>query len=255
MRNRLRLFYAAAAIGIIIFSISLFSASGVSAAKAKKAEEPKKAEVKKAGDQKKLYAEMTDAEKKQLMDEAKAALNSMAWDITLRIPDNEKAAEEKDKLTFVDNTVISDKMKAEGFGASNYTIRLKGQMGEIMIWETMQTSEKNGIAFWRGEIRADSMRGVLSWHVDENKKIDYAFNSTAKGAPAAPPVVEEMPAVEAQPVEPAAAEPAEVQTDIIEEIEEMEIEEVPSAIEEPKAKEPEPTPAPKQEKKKGWWGR
>ena len=55
----------------------------------------------------------------------------------------------------------------------------------------MQTSEKDGVAFWRGDIGPDGiMRGVLSKRDLKNNTKDFNFVSTGskKVAPPAPPV-------------------------------------------------------------------
>jgi hypothetical protein len=67
-----------------------------------------------------------------------------------------------------------------GFQATNYSLSIQGD--GTFVWETMQTSEKSGIAFWRGEISADmqSMRGILSHQISDKNKEEYSFVSTAK---------------------------------------------------------------------------
>ena len=96
----------------------------------------------------------------------------------------------------------------------------------------MQTSEKKGLTFWKGELENDKMRGVLSRHIDEKTIKDYTFYSTAKEMiTEAPPVVATPPAVVTPPAPPA---------------EEVKKEEIA-----PKTADVE-TPAPaKEEKKKG----
>ncbi len=127
---------------------------------------------------------LTEAEEKaKALAEAKSELNNTNWKIELKpmVTGRRKPkGSEEDTLRFVNNQVISDKLEAEGFSSSNYTVRIKRKDNDIIIWETMQASEKKGVAFWRGEIRNDKMRGVLSWHVSENKKKSYNFASKAK---------------------------------------------------------------------------
>lgn len=126
---------------------------------------------------------LTEAEQKaKVLMEAKVELNNTVWEIELKsmVTGKKKSTKsEKDKLRFVNNQIISDKLEAEGFSSSNYTIRIKGKNNDIVIWETMQASEKQGVAFWRGEIRKGRMRGVLSWHISERKKETYNFVSIA----------------------------------------------------------------------------
>lgn len=126
---------------------------------------------------------LTKAEEKaKALAEAKKELDNTSWKIELKPMATGKGkpkGSEEDTLRFVNKQVISDKLEAEGFSFSNYTVRLKGKNNDVIIWETMQTSENKGIAFWRGEIRNDRMRGVLSWHISEKKKESYNFVSMA----------------------------------------------------------------------------
>ena len=127
---------------------------------------------------------LTEAEEKaKALTEAKKELNNTSWKIELKpmvIRKKKPGKSEEDTLWFVNNQVISDKLEAEGFSSSNYAIRIKKKDKDVIIWETMQASEKKGAAFWRGEIRNNKMRGVLSWHIDERKKKSYNFVSMAK---------------------------------------------------------------------------
>lgn len=123
-------------------------------------------------------------EKRALTKLAKEELNNSVWDIELRPMANnasKKLKKTPDTLRFQDKKIGSDKLIKEGFSTSNYTVRIKGKDNDIVIWETMQTSEESGVAFWRGEVRdGDTMRGVLSWHVTDKKKRDYTFVNKEK---------------------------------------------------------------------------
>ncbi|MBU1061604.1 MAG: hypothetical protein KJ957_01590 [Candidatus Omnitrophica bacterium] len=116
----------------------------------------------------------------EMISEAKAGLNNTVWQIELKEMSDKTDKKESDTLRFENNKIISEKLSSEGFPSSGYTVRLKGKDKEIVVWETMQTSEEKGIAFWRGQISSENMRGVLSWHVDEKKKKDYTFVSLGK---------------------------------------------------------------------------
>lgn len=173
-------------------------------------------------------------EKKLTAKEAKDMINNSTWKIELKEMSTGKNREEiSDTLKFTDNRIVSDKMESEGFSPTNFTVRIKGE--DRVIWETMQTSEKKGIAFWRGELReGQPMRGVLSWHIKENKVVDYSFSSdgSKKWGPdgiieekAPEPVVEEVvieeTAVLEVPGDEAVSDQA-VQTDeIVEVVEEV----------------------------------
>lgn len=139
---------------------------------------------------------VTDAEKRQAMiKSAKEILGGTTWDINLtQMTPDKKKDKFNDILTFSEGRISSEKLSNEDFGATNFTVRIKGE--DIIIWETMQTSadKEKGVAFWRGEIRKEGvMRGVLSWHIKENKVKDYSFKSevTLEEILTAPVVVEE----------------------------------------------------------------
>lgn len=130
-----------------------------------------------------VETEVTPAQiKRQLVLEAKENINGSIWTIDLRQTGvaKDKGTQETDVVRFENYKVQSDKLKKEGFSQTNYTVRLKGRENEIVIWETMQTSEDKGIAFCRGEIRDGKMRGVISWHISEKKKQEYSFVSIKK---------------------------------------------------------------------------
>ncbi|MFH0732332.1 MAG: hypothetical protein V2A72_05370 [Candidatus Omnitrophota bacterium] len=201
--------------GIIFFTYSISSA-GLFDRGAKKNETKAavKVEKKAAKEEKKA---LTEEEKKQeLITQARAQLANTVWKVTLReslanaAPET-KRNEEEDTIYFEDRKVRTDKLTKEGFLSSNYTVRIKGNDFNVIIWETMQTSEKSGVAFLRGDINCKveemattttPMRGVLSWHIDDKVIKDYTFTSKEKSAYVPPPVVEEPVPV------PAAAAPA-----------------------------------------------
>lgn len=160
---------------------------------------------------------------RKLIQEAKEKLNNTAWQIDLResmSTASEKSGKgkkssslEKDTLSFRDNKIESSSLISNGFTPTNFTVRLKGKNNDIVVWETMQTSADKGVAFWRGEIDNDVMRGVLSWQIDEQTKQDYSFVSAQKGTPApvaAPVVVEEEVAVVEEVAAPVVQEVKEV---------------------------------------------
>ena len=131
-----------------------------------------------------------------------AELNNTEWTIELKSMAGGKAKAEKDTLHFADGKVSSANMGKAGYGASNFTTRLLED--GALAWETMQSSEKDGIAFWRGDIGADGvMRGVLSKRDLKDNAKDFSFVSTGskQAAPPAP-----APAAPAPVAEPAAVE-------------------------------------------------
>ncbi|MFC1624039.1 hypothetical protein ACFL28_01790 [Candidatus Omnitrophota bacterium] len=201
----------------------------------------------------------TESEKrKHMIKVIKKNLDNTSWQIELtETATGKKKAKktEEDVLHFVNGQIGSEKMVSEGFPPTNFTVRVKHE--DVIIWETMQRSEEEGIGFWRGQIREGKMRGVLSWHLDEKKIKDYRFASEAKDIDlfseeakveevkeeieaaveiAVPEVLEE--------VEETKEAPEEAPMDVIEE---TVIEEKPAAKVE--VKEEEPKPEKKEEKK------
>lgn len=117
--------------------------------------------------------------------EAAAQLNGTEWNIELNPMYGEPPGRSlKDTLEFSNGKIISTRMNKEGFPTSNYTITV-GDDG-VAVWETMQTSETEGVAFWRGELHGDSMRGILSQHPLEGTTVDYSFTSQSMRKAAAP---------------------------------------------------------------------
>lgn len=141
----------------------------------------------------------------------KADLNNTEWIIDLKpmgaVTKGTKT--EKDTLHFADGKVDSANLGKAGYNTTNFTLRLL-EDNETLTWETMQTSEKDGVAFWRGDVGPDGiMRGVLSKRDLKNTTKDFNFVSTGskKVAPVAPPVVE-APAAPAAPAAVEAPAPA-----------------------------------------------
>lgn len=106
-------------------------------------------------------------------------LNNTEWAIEL-LPMTGKGKKETDTVTFKNNQVGIAGFAKKGFSFTNFTLTV--QEDGVVIWETMQTSEKTGIAFWRGEFdsKLQTMRGVVSHQVDQKNKQDYSFISAAK---------------------------------------------------------------------------
>ncbi|MBI3616894.1 MAG: hypothetical protein HY210_01550 [Candidatus Omnitrophica bacterium] len=134
----------------------------------------------------------------------KAALDNSEWAIDLKpmAGGKGKIKAEQDTLFFSDGKVSSGNLAKAGYNTTNYTLRIL-EDNETLTWETMQTSEKDGVSFWRGDIGPDGiMRGVLSKRDLKNNTKDFNFVSTGsrKVAPPAPP------AAPAPAVEPAAVE-------------------------------------------------
>jgi len=141
-----------------------------------KAEEPKK-----EPEQKKIDKAQQAAinAKRAIIERKRAELNNTEWQIEL-MPLSGKGAKETDTVVFKNNQVSSTGYGKKGFPATNYTLTVEDN--GVAVWETMQTSEKSGVVFWRGEIDPgmESNKGIVSYHLDESTIRDYSFVSTAK---------------------------------------------------------------------------
>jgi hypothetical protein len=134
---------------------------------AKKQEKPQAIEVKQ------------DEEMAKRIEEAGKEINNTKWQVTFnQITQAEKKDSFADTISFKDGKVEVASLTSQGFNASGFTISVKGK--NTIVWETMQTGEGKGLAFWKGEIEDGKMRGVLSRHLDEKTVKDYSFYSTAK---------------------------------------------------------------------------
>ena len=145
---------------------------------ATKASEKSKADAeKKAQEARRLKRELVERKRKEI--------DNRQWSIRL-VPLSGKGKQSVDTVVFEDGTVEFKEFGKKGFPATNFSLKI--QEDNVAVWETMQTSEKSGVAFWRGEISPDleTMRGVLSHKIDEKTKEDYSFVSVAQGKGAQP---------------------------------------------------------------------
>lgn len=195
--------------GIVFISLTCFAVSGFCWPWDKKAEqETKKAPVAAAHQEDLKPAPVAPQEPKEavkagktgidkdrmLREKKKSALNNSQWDVVVTALSG-KGLKQNDVLTFYENKFSSDAYSKIGFNASNYTMTL--QENGMAVVETMQTSEKEGIIFWRIELdpSVTECRGVLSRQLSTNKTEDYSFVSTSKK-----PFQGGLPAQQAAPV-------------------------------------------------------
>lgn len=105
----------------------------------------------------------------------RAVLDGTRWTIELSpLGGGEKAKPRKDTVTFGASTTASEWLSTQGYPRSNYTVTI-GDDG-VVVWETMQTHEGEGVAFWRGEVHGATMRGVLSRHPVEGTPQDFSWS-------------------------------------------------------------------------------
>jgi hypothetical protein len=118
------------------------------------------------------------AAKKLLEERKRKELANTEWQIEL-VPLSGKGKKEAETVIFKDNHVSFSAYGKKGFPATNFTLSV--QDDGLVVWETMQTSEKAGVMFWRGEMPdMQTLRGIFSYHPDEKTTIDYSFTSTGK---------------------------------------------------------------------------
>lgn len=113
----------------------------------------------------------------EIIAKKKAELNGTEWNVQMKTMGT-KGKAEMDVISFAEDKVSSKNLSALGYVPTNFTVRLE-EDGTV-IWETMQTSEKDGMAFWRGDILDGVMRGVLSKRDKKNNALDFNFVSVAK---------------------------------------------------------------------------
>jgi hypothetical protein len=202
--------------------------------------------------------------------EATTKLNG-TWAVELMPMFGDKKQPKPDTLSFDQGKVSSSTLGKDGYSVTNATISV-GDDG-VPVWETMQTSEGKGVAFWRGELHGETMTGVLSKHPVEGSTEDYSFSgkktgetasmpatpastsgqsvSTSVSTTVAPPAVTPPAPVESAPIPaPEAAAPAEPATPVV-------VEPAQPAQQQIVAPASPATPAapskPEPKKKKGWF--
>ena len=154
---------------------------------------PGLAQAKKNEEKEKAQAVSEAAARRAVREKETASrLNETEWEIQLSsLSGGQKKEPLKDTLRFEKGKVSSQWLVGSGYPSTNYTLTA-GEDGSV-VWETMQTREGEGVAFWRGELSADAMRGILSKHPQKGDAIDYSFSGRMTGKITPPPVVENVP--------------------------------------------------------------
>ena len=185
--------------------------------------------------------------------EAAALLNGTVWNVEMTPLSGEKKLV-KDTLKFEGGKITSIALSKEGYAPSNFTLTV--EVGDLVIWETMQSKEGTGVVFWRGERQGETMRGILSKQPTDGKSTDYSFSGrvnvppppppppAAPAAPAGVPAPAAMTDAASQPPMTASALGAE-QT--------VSLPAPAPAAPAPKAAASASAPKPAEKKKKGWW--
>lgn len=109
---------------------------------------------------------------------AVATLKSQEWIIYMTPEEGQKGvANETDVLTFTGGTVLSKNLSTQGYPASNFGLTI--QEDGTAVWETMQSDESQNLAFLRGELLANGMRGTVFLKPQKGAKVTYYFLTTA----------------------------------------------------------------------------
>ncbi|MGD9014626.1 MAG: hypothetical protein PVI33_01190 [Candidatus Omnitrophota bacterium] len=136
------------------------------------------AERQKMAEEEASRKEAAQQELRELKQNKVEELNNTEWQIELSLFEGGKKS--TDVITFKDNQVVSANLSRAGFSPTNYTLTV--QKNGIVVWETMQTSTRGEIAFWRGEFDSslNKLRGILSHKLSNKTSRDYYFWSTQK---------------------------------------------------------------------------
>ncbi len=204
-----------------------------------------------------VWAAQDQTEVEKLREEVRGKLNGTSWTLELRLLNSDKKPLQ-DTVSFSGRTVTSKRLSKAGYPTSNYSLTI-GENG-LIVWETMQTKEGEGLAFWRGEFSEATMRGVLSQQPTDGPTENYSFIGKQAGGNAfsAAPAAEQpasTPAVSATESVPAPAAPAPEPAAPVSTPPEASVSAPPPALA-PAVVAPQPAQAPATEpppkKKKGW---
>lgn len=157
-------------------------------ARAKKSKEKVSSEEAKASKTKKPQ----ENKQKEALTQARSAINNSTWSIVFSgtLP---KGMASGDTLVFKDNQFSSTLFSARGFEPTNFSLTM--QDDGVVVFETMQASEKEGTIFWRGELGADqkTLRGMFSHVLSDKQTQDIYFSGSKDSGPAIAPVVPASP--------------------------------------------------------------
>ncbi|MDD5477087.1 MAG: hypothetical protein PHG87_02605 [Candidatus Omnitrophica bacterium] len=118
---------------------------------------------------------LSPAVRKEAEVKAKTTLAAKEWTVYLTAMGQKKAGQETDVLNFAEGKLSSKNLSSKGYPTSNCTITV--QPNGTIIWETMQTTEKGEMAFWRGELEGGAMRGVLSLQSPKGQARGFSFTN------------------------------------------------------------------------------
>jgi hypothetical protein len=121
-----------------------------------------------------------DALRKMIL-EKKGELNGSSWSIKIDSQAKKGELLGEDTLNFQNDKFSSERSKKIGYTSTNYTLTV--QEAGPTIWETMQTSKKGEVCFWRGEWKDDVMTGIISRQLEKGAEEYYFTSSSRKEIP------------------------------------------------------------------------
>ncbi|MFH1800489.1 MAG: hypothetical protein ABH891_06565 [Candidatus Omnitrophota bacterium] len=121
-----------------------------------------------------------DALRKMIL-EKKGELNGSSWSIKIDSQAKKGELLGEDTLVFQNDKFLSERANKIGYASTNYTLTV--QEAGPTIWETMQTSKKGEVCFWRGEWKEDVMTGIISRQLEKGAEEYYFTSSSRKEIP------------------------------------------------------------------------
>lgn len=122
-----------------------------------------------------VAAPMSDLVRAQLAEKAKQTLGNQEWTVYVTST-GKKAVTETDVFTFSEGKVVSANLSAQGYKKSNLNVGV--QDDGIIIWETMQVNANNDLAFLKGEISGNNLKGVISMQPVKGAKTVFNFSTS-----------------------------------------------------------------------------
>ena len=113
--------------------------------------------------------------------EKKGELNGSSWSVKIDSQSKKGALLGEDTLNFQNDKFSSESSNKIGYTPTNYTLTV--QEAGPTIWETMQTSKKGEVCFWRGEWKDNVMTGIISRQLEKGAEEYYFTSSSRKEIP------------------------------------------------------------------------
>jgi hypothetical protein len=109
--------------------------------------------------------------------EKKGEINGSSWNIKIDSQSKKGELLGEDTLIFQNDKFRSERSEKLGYTPTNYTLTV--QEAGPTIWETMQTSKKGEVCFWRGEWKDNVMTGIISRQLEKGAE-EYYFTSASR---------------------------------------------------------------------------